>query len=194
MAGVSSWATGRTNGTPGWPGPPVRNSSVPSRARELSPAATWSRSVPGTFPDLSSGTARYEQVNPGRPGHGCAPVSGARAGRAPGWPPGATAVQAVASRGSVNTVAAARVARATGRDMRMLVPPAQRSGSAVATLPRLDDVFQRAVRPPGSRRTRGRGGAGPGRPRHAPGHSGQQERGALAYAGKTVLPSAAWGC
>src|SRR5215471_5111096 len=130
MAGVSSRSTGRTNGTPGWPGPPVRNSSVPSRARELSPAATWSRSVPGTFPDLSSGTARYEQVKPGWPGHGCAPVSAGRAGGVPGRAPGA-AVQATATRASVMTVAAARVARAAGRDMRMLVPPGQRSGLPV---------------------------------------------------------------
>src|SRR6266550_7883243 len=153
MAVASSWATGATNRTPGWPGPPVRNSSVPSRACTLPAAATWSRNVPGTFPDLSSGTARYEQVNPGRPGHGCAPVSAGRAGGVPGWPPGATAVQAAASRASVITVAAARVARAAGGDMRMLVPPAQRSGSALVTPARLDDLFQRAVRPLGSRRS-----------------------------------------
>src|SRR5437016_10125744 len=89
MAVASSWATGATNRTPGWPGPPVRNSSVPRGACVLAAAATWSRSVPVTFPDLSSGTVRYEQVNLGRSRHGCAPVSAGRAGGTAGRAGGA---------------------------------------------------------------------------------------------------------
>src|SRR6266550_3207276 len=149
MAVASSWATGATNRTPGWPGPPVRNSSVPRGACVLAAAATWSRSVPGTFPDLSSGTVRYEQVNPVRSRHGCAPVSAGRAGGAadradgaPDWADGApgplaggAAVQAAASRASGSIVAAIRAARVACGAMRMLVPPAHRSGTGPFTLP-----------------------------------------------------------
>ena len=58
------------NGTPGWPGPPVRNSSTPRGALVLFPAATWSRSVPWTCPPWSSGTVKNEQVNPATPAQG----------------------------------------------------------------------------------------------------------------------------
>jgi hypothetical protein len=128
---------------------------VPRGACVLAAAATWSRSVPGTFPDLSSGTVRYEQVNLGRSGHGCAPVRAGRAGGAtdradgapgrvdgaPGWADGAPdrlagrAVQAAASRVSGNTVAAIRAVRVACGAMRMLIPPAHRSGTGPFTLP-----------------------------------------------------------
>src|SRR5204862_2493970 len=130
---------------------------------------------------------------------------------APGWPPGAVAVQAAASRASVITVAAARVARAAGRDVRMLVPPAQRSRSASVTPARLDDLFQRTVRPLGSRKSRGGGPAGRGptaararalQPVGAPGarlrwvdgignRSARRPGCALT---RNVRPNAAWGC
>src|SRR6266516_6746841 len=167
MAVASSCATGATNRTPGWPGPPVRNNSVPRGACVLVAAATWSRSVPGTFPDLSSGTVRYEQVNVGRSGHGCAPTSpgpaggaAGRAGGAPGRLAGGAAVQAAASRVSGITVAATRTARVACGAMRMLIPPAHRSGTGPFTLPeRPAKRSQLAVW--GTGLTEGRGAAAP---------------------------------
>src|SRR6266516_8121678 len=154
MAVASSCATGATNRTPGWPGPPVRNNSVPRGACVLVAAATWSRSVPGTFPDLSSGPVRYAQVNVGRYGHGCAPTSpgpvggaAGRAGGAPGRLAGGAAVQAAASRVSGITVAATRTARVACGAMRMLIPPAHRSGTGPFTLPGVARQAQPIGRP-----------------------------------------------
>src|SRR5215470_12551810 len=67
-------------GTPGWPGPPVRNSRTPRGALVLFPAATWSRSVPGTCPLGSTGTVSIEQVKPDTPEQGCESASTGR-----GW-------------------------------------------------------------------------------------------------------------
>ena len=56
------------NGAPGCPGPPVRKTSTPRGAGPFW-TATWSPSSPFTRPWWSSGTVRFEQVNPGDSAH-----------------------------------------------------------------------------------------------------------------------------
>src|SRR5215467_322124 len=91
------------NGTPGWPGPPVRKSRTPRGALVLFPAATWSRNVPGTCPLGSSGTVSIEQVNPAAPEQGCESASTGR-----GWMLAEVlVVTPVHAETAVNTAAAA---------------------------------------------------------------------------------------
>ena len=70
-SGFSRARTFGPKGTPGWPGPPVRYTSV--RGAVAGPAvATRRASVPGTRPERSSGTRSVAQVKPraSEAGHG----------------------------------------------------------------------------------------------------------------------------
>ena len=69
-----------TNGIPGSPGPPVRNSSTPRGAAATSDTATRSDSRPGAAPDGSSRTLSDPQLNPAISGQGRTPISPAGPG------------------------------------------------------------------------------------------------------------------
>ncbi len=61
-------------GTPGWPGPPVRNTRSPLGALVLPVTATRRPRVPGVAPLWSNGTVRVPQMNAGACGQGACPV------------------------------------------------------------------------------------------------------------------------
>ncbi|MFB7470543.1 FxLD family lanthipeptide [Kitasatospora sp. NPDC056184] len=94
-------------GTPGWPGPPVRNSRSPLGAAVLPVTATRRSRVPGVAPLWSRGTVRVPQRNSGASGQGACPVI-------PPPAPAASAAAVGAARVVAATTAAAP-ARATAR-------------------------------------------------------------------------------
>ena len=99
-SGFSRARTFGPNGTPGWPGPPVRYTSV--RGAVAGPAvATRRASVPGTRPERSSGTRSVAQVKPSAAAHGRGFVSrgAGRAGAGAGRRGRAGVARAAAARG-----------------------------------------------------------------------------------------------